>query len=1155
MGNKDVPGGREAAAAPSANGAPPLRGLVRAVDRRARRHVYAVGERPPGELVGELGALATRPPRGSIPAWLTADGRLVTESTPPRRRPSVRAVARWVLEPRKWVDDPWAIRLRAMARRIEISLRMLARTYPRSELPSGDPVGYLGSGGPGRLPLHLAVHPVTRDQLLTTSVTEAERLGYDGTAVLGHLVATAPVTGGLGCSQIDLAWAERSREQPKALRPQGAIDSPRLGETVSRDSFMVVGWALWPPESVARVEIALDGVPAGCARLGLPRADIASRHHLLRVADASICGFEFRVAPSDLPVGAGEVRVDAVAVRTDGERFELPAATVALQPVPRRFEDVDGRAAGLRARVDRLISSSPTASPEGLRILAFTHHLGYGGSQRYFFEVLKRVAADPGISCTVVSPDTGPYTAAVEALGVPVHVTSGYEGVDARVYEGRMLELAAWAAPQSFDLVWANSFDSYPGVDLAGRLEIPVVWSIHESFDVPVWWATVHGSGDAHVYARERAENALAGAEALVFPADATRRQYERYCSPERMLTFPYGMELDEIARYRRRFQPAAARQRLGIAEDATVVLSLGTIEPRKGQALVAQAFARACEADPNAQLVLVGDQPNPYSAGLHEYLARSGASDRIRVVPLVADPYEWHGIADVFVLASDIEASPIVILEAMAFETPVVATGVFGVTELIEDGVNGYLCEPSDVASLADALERALGASKESRQAVGRAGERSVRERHDPARYEQHMHSLMTGLAADPDALPAQIQSGAPRRSRQRSVPERVSVLIPTLDAGEAFERSLEAVWAQEGLGGLEIVVADSGSSDDTVEVARRAGARVESILRSEFNHGGTRNVLAGMADGDVLLTTVQDATLIGPTALLELVQVLRDDPRLAAISATQTAGEGADLFSAWHSWLHLERPGAQADRAVDNVCAAIRRSAWEQLRFRELDFGEDLDFGLRAHAAGWTTSFSTTPLAVHHHDRPADYALARAAAHRFCLASLLEDLERHPAAAPGLEPLLAAVPAVVGQLQAAFDRAAPEGTRISLARCLRRLSEGLRAETPAAEPTGELALLCELGPGDGQAESPAPALRDQVATSLEDPWLSQFALARLEPVEREAAEAFLARFTATWLGQVLGDAMRDAPESGAARRLRVLAVGTGDERAAETR
>ena len=69
-------------------GSKDVHGLVRAVDRQARRHVYGVGERPAGELVGELGALAGGAEEGSVPVWLTPDGRLVTESMPPPRRPA-----------------------------------------------------------------------------------------------------------------------------------------------------------------------------------------------------------------------------------------------------------------------------------------------------------------------------------------------------------------------------------------------------------------------------------------------------------------------------------------------------------------------------------------------------------------------------------------------------------------------------------------------------------------------------------------------------------------------------------------------------------------------------------------------------------------------------------------------------------------------------------------------------------------------------------------------------------------------------------------------------------------------------------------------------------------------------------------------------------
>ncbi len=122
-----------------------------------------------------------------------------------------------------------------------------------------------------------------------------------------------------------------------------------------------------------------------------------------------------------------------------------------------------------------------------------------------------------------------------------------------------------------------------------------------------------------------------------------------------------------------------------------------------------------------------------------------------------------------------------------------------------------------------------------------------------------------------------------------------------------------------------------------------------------------------------------------------------------------------------------------------------------------------------------------------------------------------------------------------------------------MSLARCLRRVSDGLRGEPPAVKPTGELALLCKLCAGEGTVDGAAAALRDEVLTSFEFPWLSQFALAQLDPIDRRTAAAFVARFTGSNLGDLIGDAMRASPDSDATRRLRAVAVRARGERPAQ--
>jgi D-inositol-3-phosphate glycosyltransferase len=142
----------------------------------------------------------------------------------------------------------------------------------------------------------------------------------------------------------------------------------------------------------------------------------------------------------------------------------------------------------------------------------------------------------------------------------------------------------------------------------------------------------------------------------------------------------------------------------------------------------------------------------------LREYVDRAGLGGRVRIEPITDDPYSWHAIADLLVCASDIESLPRVILESMAFGTPVLSTRVFGVPELIEDGRTGYLCEMRSVADLASGLDRVLSADGEELDAVACAASAHVRARHDPDMYADQMMRLLEGLVAAPDALPGDL-------------------------------------------------------------------------------------------------------------------------------------------------------------------------------------------------------------------------------------------------------------------------------------------------------------------------------------------------------------------------------------------------------------
>jgi glycosyltransferase involved in cell wall biosynthesis len=211
------------------------------------------------------------------------------------------------------------------------------------------------------------------------------------------------------------------------------------------------------------------------------------------------------------------------------------------------------------------------------------------------------------------------------------------------------------------------------------------------------------------------------------------------------------------------------------------------------------------------------------------------------------------------------------------------------------------------------------------------------------------------------------------------------ISVVVPVKDGARYLPELLRAVFAQAAARpdvAVDVLVIDSGSTDDSVATARAAGAAVLEIDPSTFGHGRTRNLGAEATSGQVIAFLTQDASPLDGwlDALLEGF-ALADDvgavygPHRARSDTSPMIARELDAFFATHADPATAGPSVQraGDLAwLSNVNTAYRRDCWAAVRFEDLPYSEDQAFGQAMLAAGWAKVFHPGAAVAHAHDYP---------------------------------------------------------------------------------------------------------------------------------------------------------------------------------------
>jgi len=322
-----------------------------------------------------------------------------------------------------------------------------------------------------------------------------------------------------------------------------------------------------------------------------------------------------------------------------------------------------------------------------------------------------------GWEVSVFAFRAGPLEAELRAAAVPVHVLG----------PGRLLVHLARLKPA---IVHAHLFHANLAARLAGLLcPIPVVVStVHSAAE------TSRRSGD--IRRRDllyRVTDSLSDATVFVSSASACRHIGARAVARQRVSVIPNGIDTA-------RFRPdpslrAGVRAALAL-EGEFAWLAAGRLMWKKNYPLMLEAMAR----QPAGVLIIAGDGPD--AARLRQL-----AGPNVRFLGARQDMPALMNACDGFVLSSDVEGLPMVLLEAAASGLPQVATGAGGVPEAVVHERTGLVVPCGDAAALAAAMHRMASMPPAARASMARAAREHAVARFDLAAVTSQWENLYRRL------------------------------------------------------------------------------------------------------------------------------------------------------------------------------------------------------------------------------------------------------------------------------------------------------------------------------------------------------------------------------------------------------------------------
>ena len=233
-------------------------------------------------------------------------------------------------------------------------------------------------------------------------------------------------------------------------------------------------------------------------------------------------------------------------------------------------------------------------------------------------------------------------------------------------------------------------------------------------------------------------------------------------------------------------------------------------------------------------------------------------------------------------------------------------------------------------------------------------------------------------------------------QKMKLKTISDKVSVIIPTNTTSSNLQPLLTALKNQEGIEDLEIVLINSGNHD--LSTLSDSKIKVIKIEPQDFQHGRTRNFGVEKSSGKYLMFTVGDALPASNFLLYKMVKTLIDEPEIGAVTAKQIQKQNANMGYTISMFNHYQNMGINKDKIqwtddyekltqseksflarIDDVCVGYRRDIFLKFKYKEINFGEDMELGIRLAKSGMKIARIYSDGVFHSHDRTSSYHLKR--------------------------------------------------------------------------------------------------------------------------------------------------------------------------------